>query len=468
MLCARHFWSGSAAATQEKYARNFMTELQVFVTVTVLFGLIVVLLLDWLDMTVAGLLSVSALIVFGILSEKDVLNVVSSGGGVLALLFGGMVVARTLTPTGIFENVGARFLILTRGSGKRFLLGLILLIAPVCAFLPNATVVILLAPVIIRVAVALEVSFVAPMILAAIISNSAGLLTLVGDPATFLVGSAMGITFIEYLGRVALGGLLALLALIPLLPLLIKDIWTVSRRLPNDISLPRLQEPLLGVLALLLLAAMVMLFLFGELLPIQMVPPAVAIVVCSLALLIVYAVKVEPVQKVLGDIDWKTLIFIACMFVLVEALVKAGFLQTVADDIFRRFGTNHLAVGLFLLLVVGLVSSVLANIPVVAASVLMVKSYFVISQVVPEEALGAGFTDWPLTTLPIFVAMMFGGTLGGNATLIGASAHIVSGGICAAHGKPIRFMKFMRYGVPITLAQLTVAAIYVTAMYYLL
>ena len=445
-----------------------MTELQVFVTVTVLFGLIVVLLLDWLDMTVAGLLSISALIVFGILSEKDVLNVVSSGGGVLALLFGGMVVARTLTPTGIFEHVGARFLISTRGSGKRFLLGLILLIAPVCAFLPNATVVILLAPVIIRVAEALEVDFIAPMILAAIISNSAGLLTLVGDPATFLVGSAMGVTFIQYLYRIALGGLLTLLVLTLLLPRLTKNIWTINRTLLTEVTVPPLKEPMLGGLALLLLAIMVLLFLFGELLPIQMVPPGVAIVVCSVALLMVYAARVEPVQKVLADIDWKTLIFIACMFVLVEALVKAGFLQTVSDDIFRRFGTNRLAVALVLLFGVGLVSSLLANIPVVAASVLMVKGYFVISQLVPEEALGAGFTDWPLTTLPIFVAMMFGGTLGGNATLIGASANIVSGGICAAHGKPIRFMKFMRYGVPITLAQLTVAAIYVTAMYYLL
>ena len=445
-----------------------MTELQVFVTVAVLAGLILVLLFDWVDMTVAGLLSVSALIVFGILSEKDVLNVVSSGGGVLALLFGGMVVARTLTPTGIFEHVGARFLISTRGSGKRFLLGLILLIAPVCAFLPNATVVILLAPVIIRVAEALEVDFIAPMILAAIISNSAGLLTLVGDPATFLVGSAMGVTFIQYLYRIALGGLLTLLVLTLLLPRLTKDIWTVNRTLLTEVTVPPLKEPMLGGLALLLLAIMVLLFLFGELLPMQMVPPGVAIVVCSVALLMVYAARVEPVQKVLADIDWKTLIFIACMFVLVEALVKAGFLQTVSDDIFRRFGTNRLAVALVLLFGVGLVSSLLANIPVVAASVLMVKGYFVISQLVPEEALGAGFTDWPLTTLPIFVAMMFGGTLGGNATLIGASANIVSGGICAAHGKPIRFMKFMRYGVPITLAQLTVAAIYVTAMYYLL
>ncbi|MGZ8500913.1 MAG: SLC13 family permease [Candidatus Binatia bacterium] len=444
-----------------------MTELQVWVTVTVLACLILVLLLDWIDMTVAGLLSVSALIIFGILSQKDMLNVVSSGGGVLALLFGGMVVARTLTPTGVFEHVGARFLILTRGSGKRFLLGLMLLIAPVCAFLPNATVVILLAPVIIRVAVALEVDIVAPMILAAIISNSAGLLTLVGDPATFLVGSAMGMTFIQYLSRVALGGLLTLVALTPLLPRVTRDIWRVNRTLPAEIAVPPLKEPLLGGLALLLLVVMMLLFLFGELLPVQIVPPSAAIVVCSVALLIVYAAKVEPVQKVLSDIDWKTLIFIACMFVLVEALVKAGFLQTLADDIYRRFGSNRLVVALVLLIGIGLTSSLLANIPVVAASVLMVKGYFVLSHVVPEEALMAGFTDWPVTTLPVFVAMMFGGTLGGNATLIGASANIVSGGICAAHGKPVRFVTFLRYGVPVTLAQLVVAAGYVVALHYL-
>jgi len=443
-----------------------MTELQVWVTVIVLASLMVALIFDWLDMTVAALLSVSALIIFGILSQQDILNVVDSGGGVLALLFGGMVVARTLTPTGVFEHVGARFLILTRGSGKRFLLGLILLVAPVCAFLPNATVVILLAPVIIRVATALEVDIVAPMILTAIISNSAGLLTLVGDPATFLVGSAIGMTFNEYLKRVALGGSLTLLALIPLLPRLTRDIWQARITIPTDITVPPLKEPLLGGLALLLLLAMMLLFLFGEMLPFKIVPPAVAIVVCSTALLIVYATKIEPVQKVLADIDWKTLIFIGCMFVLVEALVKAGFLQTLSDDIFRRHGTNRLAVGLVLLFGIAVVSSLLANIPVVAASVLMVKGYFIISHAVPEEALGAGFADWPLPTLPVFVAMMFGGTLGGNATLIGASANIVSGGICAAHGKPIRFTTFLRYGLPVTAAQLTVALLYVCGLYY--
>ena len=82
-----------------------------------------------------------------------------------------------------------------------------LLVAPVCALLPNATAVVLLAPVIIRVARALELGFVVPLILAAMISVAAGLLTLVGDPATFIVGSAIGMTFMDDLRRVPLGGL---------------------------------------------------------------------------------------------------------------------------------------------------------------------------------------------------------------------------------------------------------------------
>src|SRR5215471_21518340 len=122
---------------------------------------------------------------FNILAEEDVIAAVKTAGGPLALLFGGMVVARTLAGTGIFDRIGTVYLRATGGSGKRFLLLLILLVAPVCAFLPNATTVILLAPIIVRVCIALEADYVGPMVLTAIISNSAGLLTLVGDPATF-------------------------------------------------------------------------------------------------------------------------------------------------------------------------------------------------------------------------------------------------------------------------------------------
>lgn len=76
------------------------------------------------------------------------------------------------------------------------------------------------------------------------------------------------------------------------------------------------------------------------------------------------------------------------------------------------------------------------------------------AEAVPEFALAAGFTNWPAATLPVFVAMMFGATLGGNATLIGASANIVAVGICANEGERVTFRRFVRYGLPITLAQL--------------
>src|SRR6267378_3761363 len=152
-----------------------VSDLQIYVTLAVFGAVIMAIALDVIDMAVAALLGVSVLIGSAILNEPDIIAAMKTAGGPLALLFGGMVVARTLASTGIFDRVGAAYLRATRGSGKRFLLLLIALVAPLCAFLPNATTVILLAPVIVRVAVALEVDFVAPLVLTAIVSNSAGL-----------------------------------------------------------------------------------------------------------------------------------------------------------------------------------------------------------------------------------------------------------------------------------------------------
>ena len=191
-----------------------MTDLQTTITFVVFGGVILVIVFDLLDMALAALLGVSTLTAFGVFTLQDILNVVRTFGGSLALLFGGMVVARTLMPTGLFDYIGNIFLRATQGSGKRFLLGVVVLVVPLCAFLPNATTVLLLAPIIIRVASALKVDLVAPLVLIAIVSNSAGLLILVGDPATFLVGSSIGMTFTQYLRQVSLGGLLSLLAIV--------------------------------------------------------------------------------------------------------------------------------------------------------------------------------------------------------------------------------------------------------------
>ncbi len=445
-----------------------MSEIQVYLTLGVFAAVILAIAANVIDMALAALLGASVLMVTGILTQQDVVHSLGTSSGMLALLFGGMVVARTLRPTGIFEHVGVFFLRATRGSGRRFLLFLIALIAPICAFLPNATTVILVAPIIIRVAVALEVDFVGPMVLVAIVSNSAGLLTLVGDPATYLVGSSVGMTFSEYLHRVSLGGMLSILVVIPLLPLVMPEVWSVRRALPPDLKPEPLQRPWLCAASLAVLAMMIALFMFGEDLPGNVAPPAVAIIAASLALLVIYTAKVEPLDNVLKDVDFKTLIFLMCMFWLVEAVTKTGLIQNLSQQLYGWYGKETLPVAMTMLLGIALASSVLANTPVVAASILLIKGYLVVAELVPELAMGPGFRDWPDATQPVFVAMMFGATLGGNSTLIGAAANVVSAGICASKGRQVSFATFLRYGVPITACQLVVSALYVLAMARLL
>jgi Na+/H+ antiporter NhaD/arsenite permease-like protein len=444
-----------------------MSELQVILTLVIFGGVILVIALDLVDMMLAALLGVSLYLVFGILDHADMVEVFNTAGSPLALLFGGMVVARVLAGTGMFERLGDIYLRATGGSGKRYLLLLVGLLALVCAFLPNATTVILLAPLIIRVAQALKVDFVGPMVLAAIVSNSAGLLTLVGDPATFLVGSSIGMSFGQYLQKVSLAGVLSVLVVVPSLRWLMPEIWNARVALPPPPPPVRIERRGFVVLALVVLALMVALFVIGGYLPEPIGPTAVAIIAASLALAVIYSARAEPLDAVLRDVDWKTLVFLAAIFCLVQGFAKLGLLQQLALKLNDWFGTEFTLIALLLLAGIGLLSSVIANIPVVAAALVMTKGYLVAVEAVPETALAIGFTDWPSATLPIFIAMMFGATLGGNATLIGASANIASAGICARHGQRVSFGRFMRYGVPITAAQLVIATLYVLAMIWL-
>ncbi|OMG75215.1 SLC13 family permease [Burkholderia ubonensis] len=441
-----------------------MSAFQIIVVLAAFSAVILVIAFDLVDMTVAALVGTCLLVALGILTTPDIADAFRGSSGPLSLLFGGMVVARILGTTGVFDLIGDYYLRATRGSGRRFLLLLILIVAPLCAVLPNATTVVLLAPVIIRVAQALEIDIAPPMILTAIISNCAGLLTLVGDPATYLIGSAVGMTFDFYLRHVSLGGVMAIAIVVPLLPRLMPGVWNLRRTLPPARTSARIERPVYACLTVAVLVAMVGLFVFGENLPAPIVPPAAALIASALALLVGYAARVEPTDNVLRDVDWKTLVFLASIFCLVQAIVKTGMLQHMALRIYDLFGSQFTLVALTVIAAIGILSSLLANVPVAAASIVMIKSYLVAAEVVPETALSSHFTHWPNVAIPVFVAMMFGATLGGNATLIGASANIVSAGICERHGAPITFLRFLRVGLPVTLCQLAASALYVIVL----
>ena len=117
-----------------------------------------------------------------------------------------MVMVRAFEPTGIFAYLATQMVRLAGGQGKRLLLGIVAITTPICAVLPNATTVMLLAPLLPPIAAELGVNFVPLLILLVLVANSAGLLTLVGDPATFIVGDAINISFLDYLKSLSLGG----------------------------------------------------------------------------------------------------------------------------------------------------------------------------------------------------------------------------------------------------------------------
>lgn len=426
----------------------------------IVFGaVLLVIVLDLADMTVVAMIGVSAAILLGLVTSHTAAQTLALAGEPLALLFGGMVVARVLIPTGLFDWAGVQLCRLSHGSGRRLLLGILLLVAPICALLPNATVVLLVGPAVIRAARLLGLDFVPPLILVVLASNSAGLLTLVGDPASFIAGSAAGLTFSGYLRLLSPGGLLVLLVLPLLAPLLFREAWRHRGR-PVDIAAPALSRP--GFLAggLSVLVGMAGLFVWGDALPRPIGPPAAAILAATAALLVAYQARVEPVAAVFRDIDWHTLLFIVCMFVLVVMVVSTGALAALYGTMGQLFGDRFLLAGLVLMAGIGVASALVPNVPLMAAMVMLAKGYLVFIEVAPEAAMHPGFADWPDGTLVVFAGMMLGGTIGGNATLIGSASNVVAAGIAAREGRRIGFASFLRFGVPVTLAQLAVAGLY--------
>jgi Na+/H+ antiporter NhaD/arsenite permease-like protein len=440
-------------------------EWQALFALVVFVGLIVALVLDLVDLAIAGMLAVSLLLVGGVLATADLRSATNDAGPTLALLFGGMVLVRILTPTGLFDGVGYLIVRGARGSGARLLIAIAAAAVPTCAFLPNATVILLFAPIVILACKQMEMDPIAPLVLLVAIANTAGLLTEVGDPATFIVASGIGMSFETYLTRVTPFSVLVLAALMLASLVVLRASWRARIAEAPQIERPRLHRPIYIVLALAIFALQVFLFVTGEARGIT--PPVAAFVCATLGLLVVYSLRVESMSAILADIDWRTLIFIACMFMMVQGLVHTGWLQGGADLMTRIFGTNIALAAIAMIWVVGILSMVLPNVPVVIGLLLIVKGYLVHIEAVPEEALGAGFADWPDATLPIFIGMMFGGTMGGNATMIGAAGNIVAVGIAQRAGYKITFLGFLRIGLPLTVAQLLVATGCILGLVYL-
>ena len=446
--------------------RTMMENWQASVASVTFAAVILAIMTERIQLTVAALLGALVLVFAHVMTLTEAMDYIGNGYPTLALFFGVMVLVRAFEPTHVFEYLATQMVVGAKGEGKRLLLGIVAITAPICAILPNATTVMLLAPLMPTVASELGVDCVPLLVLLVFVANSAGLLTLVGDPATFIVGDAINISFIDYLHRLSLGGVVAIAAILLLLPILFRDIWrwriTDLTQLPH----PKIYQPAVLALGGVVIALMLTCFVVGESLPVPITPPAAALMGATLALLIAHQSKLDTVNNILKDVDWSTLIFFMCTFALIGGLEKTGVIGQLSQLLAVLIGKNIMLGAVVMVFVIGLLSSFVPNIPLVVAMVPLLKQYLVSTGLVGPEFLDPTFTgEFPVEVLPLFYAMMFGATLGGNGTLVGASSNIVAAGIAEQHGQRISFQRFLKYSIPVTAVQLTVVAVYVAVRF---
>ncbi|MGA1133355.1 MAG: SLC13 family permease [Prochlorotrichaceae cyanobacterium] len=431
-------------------------------------GVIGLIMSEKLHLTIAAFLGSLFLVFTHVITLTEAIDYISGSYATLALFFGVMVMVRAFEPTKIFEYLATQIVVLAKGEGKRLLLAIVGITAPICAVLPNATTVILLAPLLPPMAEELGVDFVPLLILMVFVANSSGLLTLVGDPATFIVGDAVNLSFGQYLQQLSFGGVIAIGVILVMLPTLFRPIWQAKLSHPETLPQPKIHHPRTLAVGLLIMVLVLVIFTIGDYLPTPISPAAAALLGAGLALFLAHESKLDTVNNILRDVDWSTLLFFMSTFVLIGTLGKTGVIGSLSGVLAWILGRNIALGSIAVLFVVGLISSVVPNIPLVVAMVPLLQQYLVNVGLVSDAILQPGFSgQLPPEVLPLFYAMMYGATLGGNGSLVGASSNIVAAGIAEIHGRTISFHRFLRYGIPVMGFQLLSLCLYLVLRFLL-
>lgn len=408
----------------------------------VVYGLIVI---DRWDRTLLAMIGGLAVVLFGILDQQEAFAAIDLN--VIFLLVGMMVIATVLAQTGFFDWLALRSVRLSRGHPIRLLLILALVTAVVSAFIDNVTTVVLMTPITLSVARRLEISPKPYLIAAIFASNIGGTATLIGDPPNILIGSAAGLGFDAFLINLAPVIVLVFVAFAGIM-------WISFRhhlKVPDErreAALERTEEsaikdrPLM-IRALIVTGATIVGFLLHSALGIQ--PATVALLGAAVLML----VGGLDVHRTLREVEWSTIFFFVGLFILVEALVKVGIIGETADRLAGLTAGQPAVATLGTLWFSAAISAIVDNIPYTATAIPIV------------ERLAAG----GIPIEPLWWALALGACLGGNLTIVGASANVVVANISDRAGDPIRFTEFMRYGSAVVLASMVVCTAYLWVRY---
>jgi Na+/H+ antiporter NhaD/arsenite permease-like protein len=397
------------------------------------------------DRTLVALLGGFAVVALGLVDQHQAFEAIDLN--VIFLLTGMMIIASILGRTGIFEWLAIRSVRLSHGEPLRLLVILCVVTAVLSAFLDNVTTVVLTAPITLSVARRLDVSPIPYLISQILASNIGGTATLIGDPPNILIGSAAGLDFVDFLVNLAPVTVVIFVGFVVVIRLLFRGTLQVPAE-RREAALEGTEGSAISDRPLLARSLIVVaLTLVGFLLHSAIGVEAATVAMLGATVLMLIA-RIDP-HEAFQDVEWSTLFFFVGLFVLVESIIQVGIVGSVAESLATVSGGNATIASLGLLWVSAIASAIVDNIPYTATAIPIV-----------DQLITAG-----LPAEPLWWSLALGACLGGNLTIVGASANIVVANVGARAGHPIRFREFFRYGIVVVAMSLTISTAYIWVRY---
>lgn len=416
---------------------------------------------DVLDKTVAALLGASAVILLQLVPYHDAVSSVDMN--VVFLLVGMMIVMGILAETGFLEWLAITIAQRAKGNAKVIVVQFLFVTASLSAVLDNVTTVILIAPITILITQLLELRTAPILVMLAIFSNIGGTGTLIGDPPNIIIGSATTLSFNDFLfnlGPVVLVMTLVCLAVVRF------QMGTSLETKEEARRRVMIAQPELAILDPTLLkrcGAVLILILVGFFTSrLTGFEPGIVALAGSIIMMVVCKVDIHTA---LHKVEWATILFFIGLFMLISALEYNKLFEKSGEMLIHATQGNLLLTVMVILWASAMASAIVDNIPLVIAMIPLIKT------MVPVFTAQMGLADNPElahTTIeaPLYWALALGACLGGNGTLIGASANVVIAQIGARNNANITFMEFTKAGFPLMILTVAISSVYMYLRYF--
>jgi len=402
--------------------------------------------------TVAAMLGAVSMVLLGILSQETALHHVDFN--TLGLLVGMMVLVGVTSHTGLFDYVAIKAAKVAKAEPKRILIYLALITAVFSAFLDNVTTVLLMVPVTFSITQKLHLK-VMPFLLTQIIaSNIGGTATLIGDPPNIMIGSAVKeLTFVAFIDNLAPIAILNLVLVILIMEVIYKKGLHTTPELQAELMAMNEKKSLKDHNLLkksLFVLTLVILGFFTH--AITHIESSMIALAGGFLLLLLAGGSHHLVESSMKAVEWATIFFFIGLFIAVGGLIETGIIGSLAGKAVELTGGDVTATSLLVLWLSALVSAVLDNIPFVATMIPLIQN------------MGAMGID---NLEPIWWSLALGACLGGNGTLVGASANLIVAGMAAERGVKITFINYLKIGFPLMILTIITSTVYVYIRYLL-